>query len=250
MAMSTYFETGHAKNVANFQDLLSFATGYGPSYNPANAAITLAALGAKFTSAQGRLSDVNVQRAAHTLAVNERELVFEPFSKFITRVVNAVQASAVSEEVVADVRTIARKLQGVRATPKQSPVPDDPSTPEDESTTSISSSQMSFDSRIENFDKLIQLLDAESAYAPNEAELAVAGLTTRYTAMQNANKAVVEAYTALSNARIARDKELYSATTGLVSLAADVKSYVKSLFGASSPEYQQVKSLKFTRVAK
>jgi len=27
-------ETGHAKNVANFEDLISFATGYGATYNP------------------------------------------------------------------------------------------------------------------------------------------------------------------------------------------------------------------------
>ena len=32
--MSSTSETGHAKNIANFQDLISFCQGYGATYNP------------------------------------------------------------------------------------------------------------------------------------------------------------------------------------------------------------------------
>jgi hypothetical protein len=106
---------------------------------------------------------------------------------------------------------------------------------------------MSFDNRISNFDKLIQLLAAQPGYTPNEADLAVAGLTTLHTSMVTVNTAVVDSYTALSNARIARDKQLYRPGTGLVDVALDAKSYIKSLFGASSPEYHQVSKLQFTR---
>ena len=31
--MASTSETGHAKNVANFQDLIEFVTGYGATYN-------------------------------------------------------------------------------------------------------------------------------------------------------------------------------------------------------------------------
>ena len=34
-------ETGHAKNVANFESMVSFVTGYGNDYKPGNAAINL-----------------------------------------------------------------------------------------------------------------------------------------------------------------------------------------------------------------
>jgi len=34
-------ETGHAKNVANFEDMISFVTGYGATYNPSKNAIKL-----------------------------------------------------------------------------------------------------------------------------------------------------------------------------------------------------------------
>ncbi|MBK7148718.1 MAG: hypothetical protein IPH78_07800 [Bacteroidetes bacterium] len=40
--MASTTETGHAKNVANFEDLISFCTGYGASYNPSKAAIAIA----------------------------------------------------------------------------------------------------------------------------------------------------------------------------------------------------------------
>jgi hypothetical protein len=53
--------------------------------------------------------------------------------------------------------------------------------------------------------------------------------------------------TVVSNARIARDKALYAETTGVLDVAQDVKQYVKSLFGATSPQYKQVSGLKFNR---
>ncbi len=247
-AMATFHETGHAKNVANFQDEISFVTGYGAAYNPSKASIKLAALTARHTTAVANLAAVNAANAPWVTAVNSRDALFTPFSKLVTRILNAVQASAVPPEVIDDVRSIARKLTGKRAAPKGPTIPDDPATPEDESQQSISASQMSFDARIENFDKLIQLLTTQAGYVPNEADLTVAALGTLLTNMKAANLAVINAYTTLSNARITRNKDLYDLITGLVTVAADVKAYVKSLFGATSPEYKQISKLKFTRV--
>jgi hypothetical protein len=83
-------------------------------------------------------------------------------------------------------------------------------------------------------------------YTPNEADLSVSGLNTLLTSMQTANSGVINAYTAFSNSRIVRDKTLYDESTGLVTAAAEVKKYVKSLFGASSPQYKQVSKLQFS----
>jgi hypothetical protein len=169
-------------------------------------------------------------------------------SKLITRVVNAVASSNVSKQVLADVKTIARKIQGKRGSDKLPTVVDDPNTPEDESQISISASQMSFDNRIENMDKLIQLLPSQSDYAPNETDLKVATLTTLLGDMKTKNTAVINALTPLSNARIARNTLLYATGTGLVDIAGEVKKYVKSVFGGTSPQYKQVSGLKFTKV--
>jgi hypothetical protein len=246
--MASTTETGHAKNVANFEDLISFCTGYGASYNPSKAAIALAALSTLRTNALAALANINALLPANTNAVNAREAAFSPLSKLITRVVNAADASDVSKQVKADVKTIARKLQGKRATPKNDAPAPNPIAPVEETTKNISASQMSFDQRIENLDKLIQLLAAQPAYIPNEPELSVAGLTTTLNTMRTTNTTAVNAYTPVSNARINRNTVLYAEGTGLVDIAGDVKSYVKSVFGATSPQYKQVSGLKFTKV--
>lgn len=246
--MASTSETGHAKNVANFEDLISFCTGYGTAYNPNKVAIKLPALNTLFTSAKGTLTTINTALPPNTNAVNAREIVFTPLSKLITRVVNAVDSSNVPKQVVADVKTIARKIQGKRGSDKLPTVIDDPNTPEDESQKSISASQMSFDNRIENMDKLIQLLASQTGYAPNETDLKVTTLTTLLADMRTKNTGAINALTPLSNARIARNTLLYTTGTGLVDIAGEVKKYVKSVFGGTSPQYKQVSGLKFTKV--
>lgn len=42
--MASTSETGHAKNVANLDDLISFVTGYGTTYNPSKSIIKLTTL--------------------------------------------------------------------------------------------------------------------------------------------------------------------------------------------------------------
>ena len=56
--MPTYYETGHAKNVANFQDLIAFCTGFGTIYNPTKTALKLPQLNTLYTSANTALADV------------------------------------------------------------------------------------------------------------------------------------------------------------------------------------------------
>lgn len=245
--MASTSETGHAKNVANFETLISFCTGYGTQYNPSKANILLTALGTKLTASQGALTSVNTLLPPWQNGVNDREILFDPFSKLVTKILNAVEASDVKPEFIKDVKTITRKLTGKRATPKKK---DDPATPEDESAKSISASQMSFDQRIENFDKLIDLLASNSAYAPNETDVKVATLTTLKGTMSTSNTAVKNAYTPLSNARIERNKILYDKVDGLVKVAGDVKKYIKSVFGGTSSQYKQVSKLKFAKVGK
>lgn len=63
-----------------------------------------------------------------------------------------------------------------------------------------------------------------------------------------ANDAVTAAATPLSNARITRNDELYGTDTGLCDLAGLVKKYVKSLYGADSPQYKQISGLEFRTV--
>ncbi len=39
--MASQSEVGHAKNVANFQDLITYCTAYGATYNPSKTTLQL-----------------------------------------------------------------------------------------------------------------------------------------------------------------------------------------------------------------
>jgi hypothetical protein len=62
--MASITETGHAKNVATFEDLISFCTGYGATYNPSKAALKLPALTTQNTGAIAALQAVKVAKTA------------------------------------------------------------------------------------------------------------------------------------------------------------------------------------------
>ena len=244
--MANNSETGHAKNVANFEQLTIDCTALGTSYNPSNPAIKLTALTAQLTSAKSNIAAVNTAHAAYSNAVAAREVAFSPLSKLSTRILNALKASGTTVQVDDSAQTLVRKLQGRRATAKLTAEEKKAAEAAGNPVTEISSSQMSYDNRIDNFDKFIKLLTSVTLYAPNEADLKVAALTTTYNDLKAKNLAVVNSETALTNARIARDEIMYADTTGMVDISVDVKNYVKSIFGATSPQYKQISKLTFT----
>lgn len=246
--MASTSETGHAKNVANFDDLISYASGYGTVYNPAKASLKLPALQTLATNAKNAINGVNAAYPAYSNAVAARESMFEPLNKIITRVFNSLKATDTTDQVDESAKTLVRKIQGTRATPKKTEEEKAAAQTEGKEIKEISSSQMSYDSRLDNFDKLIKLLSSVTLYAPNEAELKVTALTTLYNDLKTKNTAVINATTQLSNARIARNEILYKANTGLVDTAMDVKTYIKSLYGATSPQYKQVSKLIFKTI--
>jgi len=86
---------------------------------------------------------------------------------------------------------------------------------------------MSYDNRLENLNKLILQLDSIPEYQPNEPELQIATLQQLYTELNSLNVAVSTAETVLANARAARNEVFYKSLSGMVNIAADVKTYIK-----------------------
>ena len=246
--MSSTSETGHAKNVANLDELISFVSGYGATYNPSKASIKLTALQTLSTSARNAINAVNAAMPAYSIAVAAREVAFEPLNKLVTRVLNALKATDTSDPVVESAKSLVQKIQGTRATAKKTEDEKKALVAEGKEIREISSSQLSYDSRLDNFDKLIKLLTSITPYTPNEAELKVTSLTTLYNDLKTKNSAVVNAATPISNARLTRNDVFNKANTGLVDSASDTKTYIKSLYGASSPQYKQVSKLTFKAV--
>ena len=244
--MASTSETGHAKNVANFDELISFVTGYRESYNPSKATIKLDALKALSDHAKNSINAVSSMEPAYKSAVAAREVVFIPLSKLTTRIMNSIKATDTTVQVDENARTLVRKIQGVRATAKKTEDEKKALAEKGKEVVEISTSQMSYDNRLDNFFKLIQLLSSVPEYSPNEKELKIEHLNTILDDLKAKNAAVVESYIPLSNARIRRNDLLYKENTGLYDVAMDVKNYIKSVFGATSPQYKQVSKIKFT----
>lgn len=243
--MPSISETGHAKNVANFQDLIAFVTGYSASYNPNKNALKLPQLIALHTAAQANLAEVVTKNTLYNNKVNERVAAFKDLKSLSTRLINALQTTDATPEKIANAKTFNKKMQGVRA--KAVETPTDPNTP---APSTISTSQQSYDQQIQHLAGIISVLETEPSYAPNEVDLQIATLTAKQADLTAKNSAVATAYTNVSNSRIARDTTIYGADTGLFDIATEVKKYVKSVFGATSPQFAQIKGIEFTKKKK
>ena len=106
---------------------------------------------------------------------------------------------------------------------------------------------MSYDNRAANFAAYIDLLKSNAGFAPNETEFQTASLDTMLTEMETTNTAAVTAIAQARAARANRDEVLYNETDGIQGLADLVKKYIKSVFGADSPQYQQLQALKIKK---
>lgn len=246
--MSNNSETGHAVNVANFNDLITFVTGYGENYNPSNNLIKPPALQAMAATANEKLASVNAAFPAYNAAVAGREVLFSPLSKLVTRVMNFLKASGASKQVYEQVNTVARKVKGTRASAIIKPEAPAEGLAPVPVAKHVSVSQMGYDSRAENFNKLIQLLAGIEEYNPNENDLKVESLRVLYDGLRTKNNAVIAAEVPVSNARIARNEVLYAETTGLCDVAHTTKNYVKAIFGATSPQFKQIGKLQFKKL--
>ena len=245
--MASTSESGHNKNAINFDTLIFICTSLGTSYNPAKTSLKLPALQTQATATKNSLTTVNTLTSTYKNAVSARINAFKAFDKLITRINNALKASDTNKQVEETAQTIIRKLQGRRATPRKTEEEKKTAIEAGIEIVEISSSQMSYDSRLDNFDKLIKLLLQVPQYAPNEAELKITSLTSLYNELKAKNLSVITAEVSLSNARIARNDIMYKENIGLVDIALDIKTYIKSVYGATSPQFKQISGLKFSK---
>jgi hypothetical protein len=240
--MSSTNERGHAVNVANLELLISACTHCNGKYKPSNPNLTVESLQKFLVSAQSIIKDVQAKKTAYDNAVIERKTVFDPVKKLSTRIINALNSCGAKPLTVTNARTVINKIQGKRAVSKKE-VTKQAAKEGTEQPVFASTSQQSFDQVVNNFSQLIQIIKSEPLYKPNEEDLSVSTLETLHAFLMAKNSAVMNAETILNNARISRDKLLYSGENNIVELSKEVKSYIKSIFGASSAEFKKINSV-------
>lgn len=238
----------HQQNVDNFEKLTKQVATFEPAYNPSEARLSIPNHLQLKTKGDEVLEGVMVAESAGYHAIAARTTAFEGFEGLVTRVVNAVRISEVSDQTIAQTESIVRDLRNKRAEEIIPPEESEEGKEDDESGKHNRKRNGSFGTKVENFNRLIMLLMTISAYKPNETDLSIESLKTRHTALKLANSACISTEVAAGAARRLRRIALYAPKIGLVPVALDSKLYVKSAYGANSPQYKSISGILFTKI--
>ena len=235
--MASTSETGHNKNVANFSTAYQILEEMNTLYNPSNSKIQLVNLDAVRSSLQITIAELNNNKPIYKNAVADRENAIAPLGKLMTKTLNYAKSIDILATDKENITAQAKKIRG-----DQKPKKVNPETIE---TDGISTSQMSYDSRIANLDTYINQLSSHPEYVPNETEIQITSLQTLQTNLITLSSAVNSAGNALITSRSNRNNILYNNDINVIQLIKDIKAYLKSLGDAGKPYYNAIVKLQF-----
>ena len=233
-------ETGHAINIANFKKMIDFCESFADKYKPSRDALMVDQMLILWQTADlaHQALTTAIQNAKEP--INQREILFEPIDKLVTRTLNYFESTEASDQIKLDAKGLADRYRGSNVKVKK--LPDGTADPND-----VSKSHQSYVMKGDTFRQLVELYAAQPLYAPNEADLTIATLTGISNNMKSLNDSIGTILAPVENARITRDNALYAEKTGVIDIALACKDYVQGAFGASSPESKMVRGLEFKR---
>ena len=237
--MPSTSEVGHAKNVANLQKLTEQVITF-TNYNPPVENLKIVNLQALYTAASIKLTDVEDKRHANKNAITLRQSAFENLKSTSTKIINHLEILGLPQGTIDQAKSLNRIIQGGQ---KKTTTPPDAN---GQPAPTVSISRQSYTQQAENFGILLQLLATIPSYAPNEDDLKLVNLNAYKDSLVSSTQSVDQTEAELNTKLIERDNLLYADGTGLYSIAQKVKKYVKSLYGATSPEYANVSNIQFT----
>lgn len=241
--MSEKFETGHARNLAAFQTIISYCSSYGSKYNPSQTSLQIANLETQHTNAEAALVEAKKMQVAFTNATNTRAENFQPLKTLAMRIIYALAAGGVSEQTLNSAKTIKRKIVGQRVSKITKA-----ENPEEILEKQNSASQQSFDQVLSAFTTLIELAETQAAYQPTEVDLQITGLKNYAANLKTANTGVINSKTNWAASRTQRDKLLYAPQTGIVDTVQQIKNYVRSTYGPSDSEYKKISGIELKSI--
>ena len=235
--MASVSETGHNKNVANFASAIQVLVEMGNLYNPTNPNLLLANLNPVKTNLGGTITFLNNKKPVYKNAVANREILIAELPSRLTMSLNYAKSTNISQT---DKENLSSQVKKMRGDKKAKVV--NPETAEGDS---ISTSQMSYDSRIANFDTYISQLSSLAEYNPNETVIQIADFQNYHQKLINSSTLVNSAGNELITGRKNRNDILYNNQINVIQLMRDIKAYLKSLGSAAEPYYKAIVKLQF-----
>jgi hypothetical protein len=148
--MASNSETGHNKNVANFNATYQLLEEMGNLYNPSNPKLLLENLAPIKTDLSEVINLLNEKKPVYKNAVADREIEIAPLGKITTKALNFAKSLDISTTDKENLQSQAKKIRGDAKTKIVNP--------DVAEGDSISTSQMSYDSRIANLATYINQL--------------------------------------------------------------------------------------------
>lgn len=235
------YETGDHKNVANLESFIATIQTLGNQYNPAKDLLKLTNLETIRTESNEILTQLYSLQNVWTTRVTERAEVIDRMDKYVTRLSNAYKLYEDNSELLKDFMALVRKLKGKRA----KAVDKEAVKAGDKVIHSVS--QYSFDSRIANLTKVLDMLSNNANYAPNEDDLKVEAVQEYLDDLKTKNSKFIQINTEIGQARIERDKKFYTTNRSLVPVTRQVKMYLDSILDKKHPVNQKLKKIVFTQ---
>ena len=233
--MSSKSESGYARLCGNFKLLVEAAKDFDNDYNPSHLSLKLSSLEALNDNATESLINLNAVLPAFNNARIERQAKFKDLNVFITRILAAARGCRISDAALKNVNHWVKKIRGVRITPIS------------DSMATISTSQQSFDMKLDFLDKFVAELENLADYVPNEQDLRSNSLRSYYNGLVLLNNKVKELMFPVNTARHERDIIFFAPMTGLIDTALAIKEYIKSINGTKDSRYLRIKKLSFPK---
>lgn len=235
----------HEQNVVSFGVEITRVSTFGAAYNPSRDDLKIPGLNQLKANGDAVISSLNYADNLFKKAIAARTLTFSDMDSLVTRAINAFRISGVAPQSIEQAEAIVRDIRGERATDKLTDEEIAAAKEEGKDPKQVVVHNSSYDSKTSSYRKFVQYVGAEDKYRPNEADISPAGLNAKLAALESATYNYNTAGAALEAARLVRNTLLYTETTGLVDIALAVKGYVKSAFGADSPQYRQISDIAF-----
>jgi len=236
--MAVQYETGHAKNVANLQKLIERIKTYS-NYNPSIDNLKISEVEALYNKSIVSLNNIKDKRVANKEAIYKRQELYKNLKSKSTRVINLLDILSLKDGTFSHAKSLNKLIQGNNKSIKKE------DTYSEDETKSISKSRQSYTEVAENFSKLVQLLETINTYIPNTEDLKTENLKIYHKNLVNITTEVNKTEAELKTELITRNKILYNKENGLYEIAQNIKKYIKSLFGAKSPQYSNISRIIF-----
>lgn len=238
----------HEQNVVSLGVEITRVNTFGEAYNPSRDDLKIPVLNQLKEHGDVVITSWNTADNLFKKAIAARSLAFSDLDSLTTRAINAFRISVVAPQSIEQAEALVRDIRGERASGKLTDEELAAAKEEGKDPKQVVVHNSSYDSRTSSFRKFVQYVGAEDQYRPNEADISPAGLDAKLTVLEAATSNYNTAGAALEAARLVRDTFLYTEKTGLVDIALAVKGYVKSAFGADSPQYKQISDIAFNKL--